>query len=88
MPILGQETINKAEIMGDHSKILHASEIFPFTFVTLKKVEFYIRNWLQNKDIPISTLNFLKKKKKSFLAGLCELKFLVLFSIAATCERF
>lgn len=63
MPILGQETINKAEIMGDHSKILHALEIFPLTFVTLKKVEFYIRNWLQNKDIPISALNFLKKKK-------------------------
>lgn len=54
MPILGQETINKAEIMGDHSKILHALEIFPFTFVTLKKVEFYVRNRLQNKDISIS----------------------------------
>lgn len=65
MPILGQETINKAEIMGDHSKILHALEIFPFTFVTLKKVEFYVRNRLQNKDIPISALYFLKKKKKN-----------------------
>lgn len=61
MPILGQETINKAEIMGDHSKILHALEIFPFTFVTLKKVEFYVRNRLQNKDFPISALNFLEK---------------------------
>lgn len=67
MPILGQETINKAEIMGDHSKILHALEIFPFTFVTLKKVEFYVRNWLQNKDFPISALNFLKKKNPSWL---------------------
>lgn len=94
MPILGQETINKAEIMGDHSKILHALEIFPFTFVTLKKVEFYVRNRLelkkQNKDILIFALNFLKKNP--FLAGLylhfCELKFLVLFSIRATFERF
>lgn len=40
MPILGQETINKAEIMGDHSKILHALEIFPLTFVTLRKWSF------------------------------------------------
>lgn len=57
VPILGQETINKAEIMGDHSKILHASEIFPFTFVTLKKVEFYVRNRLRNRDIHVLVLS-------------------------------
>lgn len=57
MPILGQETINKAEIMGDHSQILHALEIFPLTFVTLKKVEFYVRNRLQNRDIHVLVLS-------------------------------
>lgn len=57
VPILGQETINKTEIMGDHSKILHALEIFPLTFVTLKKVEFYVRNRLQNKDIHVLALS-------------------------------
>lgn len=62
MPILGQETINKAEIMGDHSKILHALEIFPFTFVTLKKVEFYVRNRLQNKDNSYLCPKFPEKK--------------------------
>lgn len=88
MPILGQETINKAEIMGDHSKILHALEIFPFTFVTLKKAEFYVRNRLQNKDVPICALNFLKKKPLPGWSLFPLLKFLVLFSIRATCERF
>lgn len=57
MPILGQETINKAEIMGDHSQILHALEIFPLTFVTLKKVEFYVRNRLRNRDIHVLVLS-------------------------------
>lgn len=42
VPILGEETINEAEIMEDHSKILHALEIFPFAFVTLKKVDFFL----------------------------------------------
>lgn len=57
VPILGQETINKAEIMGDHSQILHALEIFPLTFVTLKKVEFYVRNQLRNRDIHVLVLS-------------------------------
>lgn len=85
MPILGQETINEAEIMEDHSKILHTLEIFPLAFVTLKK-EFYVRNRLQNKDIlypnAISAPNFLQKNP--FLAGLSflsrEMKFFVLLS--------
>lgn len=57
VPILGQETINEAEIMEDHSKILHGFKIFPLAFVTLKKVEFYVRNRQQNKDIYVLVLS-------------------------------
>lgn len=57
VPILGQETINEAEIMEDHSKILHGFKILPLAFVTLKKVEFYVRNRQQNKDIYVLVLS-------------------------------
>lgn len=57
VPTLGQETINEAEIMGDHSKILHALEIFLLAFVTLTKGEFYVRNRLQNKNIDVLVLS-------------------------------
>lgn len=54
-----QETINEAEIMEDHSKILHALERLILTFVTLKKGECYVRNRLQNKDFYVLVLLLL-----------------------------